>query len=71
MNDAKGPASLPLPRSRLVLIAAIDAVAVLLGVALFVWLRERDAQAALIALVSCLVFGGFFNLVIVLVTRKP
>lgn len=61
----------PLPRSRLILIAVIDAAAVVLGVGLWWWLRERDSQAALIALVSCVVFGGFFNLVIILVSKKP
>lgn len=50
---------------------AIDVVAVAIGVGLYLWLEPRDADAALLGLVSPLVFGGFFNLVIALVSLKP
>jgi hypothetical protein len=60
-----------MPKSRLILMVVIDAVALILGAALFLLLRERDMDAAVIALVACLVFGAFFNIVIVLVTRRP
>lgn len=50
---------------------AIDLVALLIGLYLFSWLRSRDLDAAILAFVSSLVFGGFFNLVIVLVSLKP
>ena len=50
---------------------AIDALALGLGLSLFFWLNSRDSTAALMALISTVVFAGFFNLVIVLVSLKP
>ena len=49
----------------------IDVIAVILGVGLYLWLKPRDADAAILGLISPLVFGGFFNLVIALVSLKP
>ena len=50
---------------------AIDALALVLGLSLFFWLNSRDSTAALMALISTVVFAVFFNLVIVLVSLKP
>ena len=50
---------------------AIDVVALVIGLGLYVWLQPRDPDAAVLALISPLVFAGFFNLVIALVTLKP
>lgn len=50
---------------------AIDLVAVVLAIALYVWLKPRDADAAVLGAISPLVFGAFFNLVIALVSLKP
>lgn len=49
----------------------IDAVALAISIGLFLWLQPRDKDAALMGLIAPLVFGGFFNLVIVLVSLKP
>lgn len=69
MIDPTAPRRLSKPR--IVAMIAIDLVALLVGLYLFSWLRSRDLDAAILALVSSLVFGGFFNLVIVLVSLKP
>ena len=58
-------------KPRIVLMVVIDLVAVLIAIALFLWLKPRDADAAIIGAVAPLVFGAFFNLVIVLVSLKP
>ena len=50
---------------------AIDVVALIIGIALFIWMKPRDADAAVLGLVASLVFGFFFNLVIALVSLKP
>ena len=50
---------------------AIDLLAIGIGLFLFSWFQSRDPEAAILALVSPLVFAGFFNLVIVLVSLKP
>jgi membrane protein YdbS with pleckstrin-like domain len=68
MNDT---APRRLPKSRILLMVVIDLVAIALAVGLYLWLGPRDMNAAMIAAVSCLVFGAFFNLVIVLVSLKP
>jgi hypothetical protein len=60
-----------LSKARIALMIAIDLVALAIGLWLFSWLRSRDFDAAILALVSSLVFAGFFNLVIVLVSLKP
>jgi hypothetical protein len=69
MTDASPKRRLSKPR--IALMVAIDVVALAIGLALFVWLQPKDINAAVGALVSALVFGGFFNLVIVLVSLKP
>jgi len=50
---------------------AIDAIALALAVALYLWMKPRDPDAAVLGAIAPLVFGGFFNLVIVLVSLKP
>ena len=50
---------------------AIDLVALAIGIALYIWFKPLDQDAATLGLVAALVFGGFFNLVIALVTLKP
>ena len=69
MTDTPKPRTIP--KSRIVLMVAIDVVAVALAIGLYVWLKPLDPNAAVLAAVSPLVFGGFFNLVIVLVSLKP
>jgi hypothetical protein len=69
MIDPTAPRRLSKPQ--IASMIAIDLVALLIGLYLFSWLRSRDLDAAILALVSSLVFGGFFNLVIVLVSLKP
>lgn len=60
-----------LTRHQIALMIGIDVVALLIGVGLFLWLQPRDGQAAVMALVSALVFGGFFNVVVALVSIRP
>ncbi len=60
-----------LSRGQIFLMVAIDVVALVLGVSLFLWLQPKDEAAAIMALLAPLVVGGFFNLVIVLVSLKP
>lgn len=60
-----------LSRGRIALMVAIDVVALAIAIGLFLWLQPRDTDAALMGLIAPLVFGGFFNLVIVLVSLKP
>lgn len=60
-----------LSKGQIALIVVIDAIALAIGVSLFRWMQPRDADAAVLALVAPLVFGGFFSLVIVLVSLKP
>ncbi len=69
MTDTTTPRRLSKPR--IALMVVIDVVALALGIGLFLWLQPRDPDAAIIALISPLVFGAFFNLVIVLVSLKP
>ncbi len=69
MNSIEPPRRLP--RSRIILMVAIDLVALAIGIALYIWFKPLDQDAATLGLVAALVFGGFFNLVIALVTLKP
>ena len=69
MNDPSPPRTISRPR--IFLMIAIDLVAVVLAIALYVWLKPRDANAAVLGAISPLVFGAFFNLVIALVSLKP
>ncbi len=69
MNDPSPPRTISRPR--IFLMIAIDLVAVVLAIALYVWLKPRDADAAVLGAISPLVFGAFFNLVIALVSLKP
>ena len=58
-------------RPRIILMVVIDLVAVALAIGLYIWLKPLDPNAAVLAAVSPLVFGAFFNLVIALVSLKP
>lgn len=69
MTDPQKPRRISKPR--IALMIAIDVVAVLVAVGLYIFLKPHDADAALLGLISPLVFGGFFNLVIALVSLKP
>jgi len=60
-----------LSKGQIALMVAIDIVALATALSLFFWLQPKDGDAALLALIAPLVFGGFFNLVIVLVSLKP
>jgi len=60
-----------LSKGQIALMILIDTVALAIALFLYLWLRPKDPQAAIMALVAPLVFGGFFNLVIVLVSLKP
>lgn len=69
MNASPPPRRLS--KGQIALMLLIDGIALAIGLFLFFWLREKDATAALMGLIAPLVFGGFFNLVIVLVSLKP
>ncbi len=69
MNDDSRPRTIPKPR--IILMVVIDIVAIALAIGLYMWLLPRDSSAAALAAASCLVFGAFFNLVIALVSLKP
>ena len=58
-------------RPRIALMIMIDGIAVVIAVVLYLWLKPRDADAAVLGAISPLVFGAFFNLVIALVSLKP
>jgi hypothetical protein len=60
-----------LSRGQIALMIAIDVVALIVGIGLYLFFQKHDPGAAIFALAAPLVFGGFFNLVIVLVTLKP
>jgi hypothetical protein len=49
----------------------IDVVGVVLAVGLYLWMKPRDSDAAILGAISPLVFAAFFNLVIALVSLKP
>ena len=69
MNDDSKPRTIPKPR--IILMVAIDIIAIAAALGLYLFLQPRDASAAFLAAASCLVFGAFFNLVIALVSLKP
>jgi hypothetical protein len=69
MTDPKNPRGLS--RKRIILMVVIDVVAVAIAIPLYLWLKPRDPDAAVLGAVSPLVFGAFFNLVIALVSLKP
>jgi len=69
MNDTGTPRRISKPR--IVLMIVIDVIAVVLAIGFYRWLLPLDPDAAVLAAVSPLVFGGFFNLVIALVSLKP
>jgi hypothetical protein len=58
-------------KPRIALMIVIDVFAVAMAVGLYWWLQSRDQDAAVLGLIAPLVFGAFFNLVIVLVSLKP
>jgi hypothetical protein len=58
-------------RPRLILMIAIDVFAIAIAIPLYLWFKPRDPDAAVLAAISPLVFGAFFNLVIALVSLKP
>ena len=58
-------------KPRIALMIVIDVFAVAIAVGLYWWLQSRDQDAAIMGLIAPLVFGAFFNLVIVLVSLKP
>lgn len=58
-------------KGRIALMVVIDLVAIAIAIALFIFLNPRDKDAALMGVIAPLVFGAFFNLVIVLVSLKP
>ena len=65
------PSPRRLSKGQLAWIVGIDAVALAIGLSLFAWLSSKDSAAAVMALIASLTFGGFFSLVIVLVSLKP
>ncbi|MEO8361132.1 MAG: hypothetical protein ABI672_13965 [Vicinamibacteria bacterium] len=69
MTPPQAPRRISKPR--IALMIAIDVVAIGIGIGLYLWLKPRDPDAAILGLVSPLVFGGFFNLMIALVSLKP
>ena len=69
MSDPPHPRRISRPR--IILMIVIDVIAVAIAIPLYLWLLPRDADAAVLAAVSPLVFGAFFNLVIALVSLKP
>jgi len=69
MTGIQKPRAISKPR--IILMIAIDLVAVALAIGLYVWLNPLDPNAAVLAAISSLVFAAFFNLVIVLVSLKP
>ena len=69
MTETAPPRRISKPR--IALMVVIDVIAVAMAVGLFMFLQPRDPDAAIMGLIAPLVFGGFFNLVIVLVSLKP
>jgi hypothetical protein len=67
----ESPAPRRLSKPRIALMVVIDLLAVALAIGLYIFLQPRDPDAALMGVIAPLVFGGFFNLVIVLVSLKP
>ena len=69
MTDTPNPRRISRPR--VILMIAIDVVAIAIAIMLYMWLLPRDPDAAVLGAVAPLVFGAFFNLVIALVSLKP
>ncbi len=69
MTDTLNPRRIS--RARIILMVAIDVVAIAIAIGLYLWLLPRDADAAVLGAIAPLVFGAFFNLVIILVSLKP
>lgn len=69
MTDTENPRRISRPR--IIAMVAIDVVAIAVAIGLYLWLLPRDADAAVLGAIAPLVFGAFFNLVIVLVSLKP
>jgi hypothetical protein len=67
----EAPPKRRLSKGQIALMVAIDGVAFVIGVGLYLWMKPHDGDAAILGLISPLVFGGFFNLVIALVSLKP
>ncbi len=67
----ESPNAARLSKPRIALMVVIDLLAVALAIGLYIFLEPRDPDAALMGVVAALVFGAFFNLVIVLVSLKP
>jgi hypothetical protein len=67
----ESPAPRRLSKPRIALMVVIDLLAIALAIGLYIFLQPRDPDAALMGVIAPLVFGGFFNLVIVLVSLKP
>ena len=60
-----------LTKGQIALMVAIDVIALAIAVPLYLFFARNDPGAAGFAFVAPLVFGGFFNLVIALVSLKP
>jgi hypothetical protein len=58
-------------KPRIALMVVIDLIAIAIAVVLYMWMKPRDQDAAIMGVIAPLVFGAFFNLVIVLVSLKP
>ena len=69
MTDTPNPRRISRPR--VILMIAIDVVAIAIAIGLYVWMLPRDPDAAILGAIAPLVFGAFFNLVIALVSLKP
>ncbi len=69
MSETTTPRRISKPRIALMIV--IDLLAVAIAVGLYMFLESRDMDAALMGVIASLVFAAFFNLVIVLVSLKP
>ncbi len=69
MSETTTPRRISKPRIALMIV--IDLLAVAIAVGLYMFLESRDMDAALMGVMASLVFAAFFNLVIVLVSLKP
>ena len=69
MSETTTPRRISKPRIALMIV--IDVLAVAIAVGLYMFLESRDMDAALMGVIASLVFAAFFNLVIVLVSLKP
>jgi membrane protein YdbS with pleckstrin-like domain len=69
MSETTTPRRISKPRIALMIL--IDVLAVAIAVGLYMFLESRDMDAALMGVIASLVFAAFFNLVIVLVSLKP